>query len=388
MALRRQTTQRTAWFAIAAVFFVNGVTLASWISRIPTLTERLDLSPGQVGFALMALAAGALVAFPITGRLVDTRSSAFTVVSFGLVMILSLPFVGVAPQLLTLFVALFVLGFGNGGMDVSMNAQGVQVERFVSRSIISSLHGCFSLGAFMGAAIGAGVAQLGTPPLVHFLGVSVFGLAALSWIRRWLIPDTKDPRKSDAAAALVVPPRSLWLLGALALCASVGEGAIADWGGLYLREVLEASSGVAALGFAAFSVAMLIGRFSGDALVRRFGAPRLVRAGGTVAALGLGVALLVNQPGIMLLGFAAVGLGLSIVYPLVFSAAGNHPTVSAGRAVASVATVGYGGFLAGPPILGWLAELTSLRAMMGFVVLLAALTAVLANATRSARIER
>ncbi len=142
------------------------------------------------------------------------------------------------------------------------------------------------------------------------------------------------------------------------------------------------------MGFAAFSVAMLIGRFSGDALVRRFGAPRLVRAGGTVAAFGLGVALLLNQPGIMLLGFAAVGLGLSIVYPLVFSAAGNHPTVSAGRAVASVATVGYGGFLAGPPILGWLAELTSLRAMMGLIVLLAALTAVLANATRPARIER
>jgi fucose permease len=145
---------------------------------------------------------------------------------------------------------------------------------------------------------------------------------------------------------------------------------MADWSGLYLRDALETSSGFAALGFAAFSGAMLGGRFTGDALVRRFGAPRLVRAGGVLAALGLGIALLLNQPGIMLLGFAAVGLGLSIVYPLVFSAAGNHPTVSAGRAVASVATVGYGGFLAGPPILGWLAELTSLRAMMALIVLL------------------
>jgi fucose permease len=178
------------------------------------------------------------------------------------------------------------------------------------------------------------------------------------------------------------------LLGALALCASIGEGAIADWGGLYLSDVLGTSSGIAALGFAAFSVAMLIGRFSGDALVRRFGAPHLVRAGGVLAALGLGVALLLNQPVIMLLGFAAVGLGLSIVYPLVFSAAGNHPTVPAGRAVAGVATMGYGGFLAGPPILGWLAELTSLRAMMAFIVVLAAITAMLASATRSARIER
>jgi fucose permease len=388
MALRRQTTQRAAWFAIAAVFFVNGVTLASWISRIPTLTDRLELSPGQVGLALMGLAAGALVAFPIAGRLIDSRCSRFTVVSFGLIMILSLPILGIAPNLFVFVSALLLLGFGNGGMDVSMNAQGIQVQRFVGRSIISSLHGCFSLGAFVGAAIGAGVAQLGAPPLVHFLGVTAFGLAALSWIRRFLIQDTNDPRKSDAPAAFAVPPRSLWLLGALALCASVGEGAIADWGGLYLRDVLGTSSGFAALGFAAFSVAMLIGRFSGDALVQRFGAPRLVRAGGVLAALGLGAALLLNQQGIMLLGFASVGLGLSIVYPLVFSAAGSHPTVSAGRAVASVATVGYAGFLAGPPILGWLAELTSLRAMMGFIVVLAALTAALANATRSARIER
>ena len=385
---RGQTTQRTAWFAIAAVFFVNGVTLASWISRIPTLTERLDLGPGQVGLALMALAAGALVAFPITGRLVDTRSSAFTVLFFGLVMILSLPILAIAPHLLLLILALLLFGFGNGGMDVSMNAQGIQVERSVGRSIINSLHGCFSLGAFVGAAIGAGAAQLEAPPLVHFLGVSVLGLAVLWWIHRWLIPDAKDPRKSDAADAFALPPRSLWLLGALALCTSVGEGAMADWSGLYLRDVLGTSSGFAALGFAAFSVAMLVGRFTGDALVRRFCAPRLVRAGGVLAALGLGVALLLNQPGMMLLGFAAVGLGLSIVYPLVFSAAGNHPTVSAGRAVASVATVGYGGFLAGPPILGWLAELTSLRATMGLIVLLAALTAALANATRSARIVR
>src|SRR5919112_3525365 len=333
MELRRQSGQRTAWFAIAAVFFVNGVTLASWISRIPTLTEHLDLGPGQVGLALMALAAGALVAFPITGRLVDTRSSAFTVLFFALVMLLALPFLGVAPHLLVLMLALLLFGFGNGGMDVSMNAQGIQVERLAGRSIINSLHGCYSLGAFVGAAIGAGVAQLGAPPLAHFLGVSVFGLAALWWIRRWLIPDARDPRQSDAPAAFALPPRSLWLLGALALCASVGEGAIADWSGLYLRDVLEASSGVAALGFAAFSVAMLVGRFSGDALVRRFGAPGLVRAGGVLAALGLGVALLLNQPGIMLVGFAAVGLGLSIVYPLVLSAALTAVLANATRPV-------------------------------------------------------
>jgi fucose permease len=388
MAVRTSSAQRTAWFAIAAVFFVNGVTLASWISRIPTITERLDLSPGQVGTALMALAAGALVAFPLTGRLVDTRSSATTVTLFAIIVILALPFVGVAPHLLLLILALLALGFGNGGMDVSMNAQGIEVERFTGRGIINSLHGCYSLGAFVGAALGAAAAQLDVPPLPHFLGVSLFGLVILWRVHRWLIPDTKDPRQREPTPAFALPPRSLWLLGALALCASVSEGAMADWSGLYLHDVLGTSSGFAALGFAAFSVAMLVGRFSGDALVRRFGAPRLVRAGGVLAALGLGVALLLNQPGVMLLGFGAVGLGLSVVYPLVFSAAGHHPDLPRGRAVAGVATVGYGGFLAGPPILGWLAELTSLRAIMGAVVLLSALVALLADAARSARTDR
>ena len=388
MEMSRGTAPRPAWLAIAAVFLVNGVTLASWISRIPTLTGRLGLGPGQVGLALMALAAGALAAFPFTGRLVDRRSSAATAMLFATVMLLALPLVGAAPAQLPLVVALFVFGAGNGGMDVSMNAQGVQVERFAGRSIINSLHGCYSLGAFAGAAIGAGAAQLNVPPLVHFLGVSGVGLAALWRVRRWLIPDRMDPRKGASGPAVAFPPRSLWLLGALALCTSVGEGAMADWSGLYLREVLGTSGGVAALGFAVFSVAMLAGRFSGDALVRRFGAPRLVRTGGGLAAVGLGIALLLNQPAVMLLGFAAVGLGLSVVYPLVFSAAGSHPTVPAGRAVASVATVGYGGFLTGPPVLGWLAELTSLRAMLGLIVLLAAATAALAGATRPADIHR
>jgi fucose permease len=385
---RTRQRQRRAWFGIAALFLINGFTLASWISRIPTITGRLELEPGQVGTALMALAAGALVAFPLTARSIQRWSSGPTLVGFALVMLVALPFVGLAPQTLMLMMALFVLGFGNGGMDVSMNAQGIEVERFVGGSIINSLHGFFSLGAFLGAAVGAGAAQLAVPPLTHFLGVVAVGLAVVWVVRGWLIPDRKIARKLAEPRGLRLPPRSLWLLGLLALATSVSEGAMADWSGLYLHESLGASSGIAALGFAAFSVAMLIGRFSGDKLVRRFGAPRLVRGGGLLAALVLGLALVVNQPAAMLLGFAAVGLGLSVVYPLVFSAAGNHPELPAGSAVASVASLGYGGFLAGPPLLGWLAQMTSLQVVMGFVVILAALVALLADATRTARTQR
>jgi MFS family permease len=385
---RKPTAGPAAWLAIAAIFLINGLTFSAWVARIPTIAGRLDLGPGAVGLALMALPAGAIVAFPLAGRLVDTRGSAAAVSLFTLILLLALPIVGLAPSLPFLIAALIVLGFGNEGMDVSMNAQGIEVEHQYKRSIINSLHGCYSLGAFVGAAAGAAAAQLAIPPSLHFLGSSAVGLIALWQIRRWLVPDADEAQPDEPAPAFSLPPRSLWFLGALALCASIGEGAMSDWSGLYLRDALETSEGFAALGFAAFSVAMLGGRFSGDMLVRRFGAAPLVRGGGLLAAVGLAIAVILNQPGVMLLGFAAVGLGLSVVYPLVFSAAGNHPELPRGRAVASVATVGYSGFLAGPPILGWVAELTSLRAILAIVVLLAVVVAALSGATRTARTER
>jgi MFS family permease len=383
------THSRRAFRGIAAIFLVNGLTLSSWISRIPSIADELDLGTGTVGTALMALAAGAIVAFPITGRLVDARSSARTLLIFGLVMFLTLPLIGLAPHVLVLMPILFVFGAGNGGMDVSMNAQGIEVERAVGRSIMSSLHGFFSLGAVIGAGGGALAASLDVPPFAHFLIVTAIGLTVLARVRSWLIPDIKEPRGDGAPApAFSLPPRSLWALGALAMAASISEGAMADWSGLYLHEDLGTSSGFAALGYASFSVLMLTGRFSGDKLVARFGAPAMVRSGGALAAIGLGIAVLVNEPVVLLLGFGAVGLGLSVAYPLVFSAAGNHPTLSRGQAVASVATLGYAGFLAGPPLLGWLAEPTSLRVVMVIIVVLAALVALLANATRAAATTR
>jgi MFS family permease len=381
--------QRNAWRGIAAVFLISGLALSSWISRIPTIADDLDLGTGQVGTALMALAAGAIVAFPITGRLVDTLSSARTLQIFGLVLLLALPVIGLAPNIVVLMLILFIFGAGNGGLDVSMNAQGIEVEKFVGSSIMNSLHGFFSLGAVIGAGAGAGAASVGLPPFAHFLIISVIGLMVFGRVRDWLIPDTPDPRAAgEPAPAFSLPPRSLWALGALAMCTSISEGAMADWSGLYLHEHLGTSSGFAALGYASFSILMLVGRFSGDKLVSRFGAPAMVRYGGALAAVGLGLAVVIDEPVAMLVGFGAVGLGLSVAYPLVFSAAGNHPTLSRGRAVASVATLGYAGFLAGPPLLGWLAEPTSLRVVMAIIVGLAVMVAILANATRTAATGR
>lgn len=375
---------RRARLAVSAIFLINGFALASWISRIPAITDKLDLSNGEVGTVLMSLAVGAIIAFPFAGRLIDSRSSAVATQVAAVVLFAALPFAGLAPQMLVLMAALAVFGAANGAIDVSMNAQGVEVERFCGRPIMSSLHGFFSVGAFLGASAGAGAAALDLAPAVHFLIVSVTGLIVLWRVRGWLIPDFPDERKHEDSPAFVLPHRSIWALGALLLCVSVSEGAMADWTGLYLHEELGTSTAFAALGFAVFSVCMVTGRFSGDFLANTFGPVRLIRVGCGAAAIGLAIALVLHDRWAMLAGFGVMGLGLAAVYPLVFSAAGNHPTLSRGRAVAGVATLGYSGFLAGPPVLGWIAEFTSLRTIMALLVVLTVGAVLLAGNVKTA----
>ncbi len=363
--------------AVSFLFFANGFVLANWLARIPDVAHGLDLSSGQVGSALLGMAVGALSAFPLTGGLITHRGSARVTTGFAVLYALSLPALALAPGLPWLVAALALFGFGNGGMDVAMNAQGVEVERWLRRPIMNSLHGFFSVGGLAGAAVGGGFASLGVAVIAHFLTVAAVGLALVALAARGLRAD--EPRTGAAAGVRVpvftLPARALWGLGAVAVCAAIGEGAIGDWSALYLRGPLATGPGVAALGYAAFSVAMLLGRFGGDRLVSAFGTARVVRVGGVLAAAGLALGLIVPSPTLAMLGFAAVGLGLSVVIPLVYAAAGSHPTIPRGVAVAGVATIGYSGFLIGPPLLGWLADVASLRTAL---LLVAALCGVIA----------
>lgn len=369
-------------FAISAIFFVNGFILASWVARIPAVSQRLELSSAELGIALLGMAVGALLAFPVTGYLIARFSSAQVTTAFGLALGLTLPLLAVASNLPLLFFSLMLFGSSNGGMDVAMNAQGVEVEKTLEKPILNSLHGFFSLGGLVGASLGGGIAALGVGPLTHFLTVTVVALGAIFWLGGRLLPDAPQQTQTAAAPVFALPPRALWGLGVVAFCAASGEGAMADWSALYLHESLGTTTGLAALGYAAFSLTMLIGRFSGDFLVTRFGPAVIVRAGGAVAAIGLAAGLLLGTPVAAIFGFGAVGLGLSVIVPLVFSAAGYHPEIPRGTAVAAVATMGYGGFLVGPPLLGWLAQLSSLRLALFVIVLLGALIVVLAPAAR------
>jgi MFS family permease len=365
---------------VAAVFFLNGFGYGSWVPRIAEIQAGLGMSEGELGIALFMAAVGALIAMPLAGagahRYGSRKVTALSVVAFAL----GLPAIALASEALALGGVLLLFGAAFATLDVAMNAQGVAVERSLGRPIMSSLHGMFSLGGMAGAGVTALVAGAGVGLLPHLLAIGVLvalpGLAAC----RVMLPAAAEGGASGPGFAR--PTRALLVPGLAALASLLSEGSIADWSAVYLSKSLGAGTSMAAAAFAAFSLAMAAGRFSGDRLVARLGGDRVVRAGGALAAAGLGLTLLIGQPAVAILGFAMVGAGLSCVFPVVLSAAARTPGVPPSAAIAAVCTVGYLGFLVGPPAIGGLAELLGLPAALGLVVALCALIAVLGSGAR------
>jgi predicted MFS family arabinose efflux permease len=368
------------------LFFINGALIATWVSRIPAVQAAHGLSHGTLGLAFLAMAAGAVIAMPVIGGLTSRfgsdRLSQVAVVAYCAL----LPWLVVTSNLIAFFALLFLFGAAHGSLDVAMNAQAVAVAKRYPSPIMSSFHALFSTGGFAGAAAGGVFAGFGLEPLTHFaLVASVLGLAAFFACRRLVYASEERVRVSRTAAPNARAPHvitGLLALGAVALCAMVGEGAMADWSAVYLRNVLQTTEGLAAAGYAAFSVAMLVGRWTGDWLTSRFRTVTIVRVGGTISAMGLSLALLANQPAHVFLGLTLVGAGFSPVVPIVFSAAGNRAGVSPGVALAFVTTMGYLGFLAGPPCIGFAAELVGLRWALALVVVTSALIVALAPSVR------
>lgn len=329
-----------------------------------------------MGLALVASALGSVVATLLAGALTARAGSRWATRAGLVLACVALVGPALASGLVTLWIALFALGCGLGALDVAMNAHGVLVQRAYERSIMSSWHGMWSLGAGAGAAaaIAAIAASVGT--LAH-LGVAGILLLAFGWwATRWL-SDSRPP--GDAGPAFARPSRPLLALGAIVFCSVVGEGAAFDWSAVYLHESLGSSEEVATLGLGTFAVMMAAGRFVGDRLTTRLGRRVVVTASATIAAVSLGALLLIGHPAVALAGFGAFGAGLSNLVPLAFSAAGNVGGVGAGPGIAAVATVGYMGFFAGPAIVGVVAEAASLPVALGLVVVLAGIIPLLAR---------
>ena len=369
---------RSARLSVAAIFFLNGLALANWIARIPDVKQQLHLSDQLLGLVLLCTAVGALLAQPTVGWLIRHVGSRRMTTVLGIAFCVSLMLPGLAVTVPSLMGALFVLGACNGGLDVAMNAQAALVEQRYARPIMNSFHGLWSTGGLVGATLGGFIATQAVTVRVHLLSVAIVATLIAGLATRWLLADTS--RHQDAGPSFALPPRALLLLGCIAFGVLFCEGAIADWSAVYLREGLHSAPGIAATGYAVFSLLMAAGRLTGDALALRLGPSWVVRAGGGLVALGIGLAIGSTVPVIAIVGFGLIGAGLACNFPLLLSAAARTPGVATSTAIAAIATAGYTGFLVGPPLIGSLAEIVTLRGALGLLGVVGVLVVVYGGA--------
>ncbi|MFB7981991.1 MFS transporter [Streptomyces vinaceus] len=360
---------RHARIAIAAVFCTHGAVTGSFATRIPWIQDHAQLGSGTLGLALAFPALGAAVAMPLAGR-INHRFGARTALRWLLVLwTLSLILPSLAPNLATLCFALFVYGATAGMADVAMNALGVETENRLGRSIMSSLHGMWSVGALVGSAAGTLAAHAGADARLHHL-IAALALTAAGLIAVRGVLDLHSAADAEAPPHFALPPRSALLIGAIGFCAVFAEGASMDWSAVYLRDVLDTDAGLAAACTTAFALTMALARLVGDRVVDRFGAVRTVRASGVLATAGGVLVVMAGNPAVAIAGFGLIGLGIAVVVPLAFAAAARSGPAPA-QAIAGVATITYTSGLIAPSAIGAVADATSLVVSFGLVTLLA-----------------
>lgn len=371
---------RRARGAVAVVFMFLGTAIGLWASRIPDIKRTLGLDDAQFGLLLLVMAVGAVISFPVAGRFIDRLGAAKMTKSLTFATLLAVTCLAFSETVWMMAPVAFVAGWFIGAMDVSMNAWGAEVEVDLGRPIMSSLHGLFSVGAGAGAAAGAGALLLGLSVIEHFVLWALVMAGPLVYVAR--VPWVSPPHVGGMAKGplFAIPKGALFLVGVMALVAALGEGAITDWAALYQIQELGFEQSSASIGFSIFSVAMVLMRFAGDRVIARFGAVRVARISGLAAVAGTLCLVVGENIWIVWAGCWIMGIGYAVIFPLAMSRAANDPTMSKGTALAAVTTLGYGAFLLGPPILGFIGEAISLRAAFGIVAVLAVLIVVLASA--------
>ena len=348
-------------FAVSLIFAINGMVFGTWASRIPAIVDFHDLSPGSLGLLIFLAGLSAVIAFSIFGRAADRYGAAFITKRATLLLIpLTLIFIAYANSIWMLVFAVIFFGAIHGGDDVAMNAWAAEVEREYTRPVMSSFHAMWSLGAGIGAGLGSLLAfyEVGFKNHFSLISIVIFVLA----LSAAFVPFESQKNKKEANSPFIsIPKGSLLPVATITFFASLSEGAVADWSAIFLKSVASLNDGNAALGFTVFSVCMFSMRLLGDRISFILGPATAARYSGLIALTGSIILLVSDSFLLLLLGFGLIGLGIAVIIPLAFSRAGNDETISQGTAIASIATLGYGGMLLGPLFLGLIAEITSIK---------------------------
>lgn len=351
---RKRIAVRGRW-AVAAMFLVNGFITGSWAPQIPVLLARLEISKFTLGLLILLFGTGAVVAMSWCGHLIARHGSRTVLTRFAIAASFGLLLVALAPNVALAAPAMVVFGGLIGAMDVAMNTNAVVAERRLERAIMSSSHGFWSLGGFVGGGLGGvGIQMLGH--LAHAAIITAIAFAGVMLAARHLVSENR-PAAAAARARFALPRNPLiYLIGIMALFSMTPEGAVLDWAALYLQQELGADLATASLAFAAFSGVMACMRFAGDAVRNRFGAVTTLRVCALLAAAGMLGAGLAFSPWMAIVCFAFCGVGIANMVPIAFSAAGNQHGIPSGVGMSVVTTMGYCGILVAPSAIGFVAE--------------------------------
>lgn len=352
--------------AISLFYFGQGVVFASWASRIPDLKSTLALSDAALGSILLALPLGQLLTMPISGRLTTIFGSRRMLTIGAPLYALSLILLGLATVGWQLAIFLFLLGISGNICNIALNTQGVAGETYYGKPIMTSFHGAWSVGGFTGALVGLVMMNFHLSPFIHFCII-----AAIVWLHiiinyRFLLPGQKSS-SSNKPKLFTKPQGVLVQLGIIGFCSMATEGAMFDWSGVYFKEIVKAPQSLVILGYTSFMIMMATGRFLGDKIITKYGRKRSLQVSGIVITTGMFTAVLFPYLIPSVIGFMLVGIGVSGIVPMVYSIAGTNTKVSPGIALAMVSGVSYFGFLMGPPLIGYISELSSLRYSYAFI---------------------
>ncbi|MGC3946173.1 MAG: MFS transporter [Chryseolinea sp.] len=365
----------------SSVFFLlHGLCFASWASRIPTIQEQLQLNEAALGTILFALPVGFFISLPFSGWLISRFHSKKVVIFSSTGYSLALISIGLASSGVQIAATLLVFGFFANMLNISMNTQAVAIEQAYGKRLLASFHGLWSLAGFAGAATGAWMISKGIEPLWHFICIASVFIPGLAFATRYLTP--RDRVTDEKHSLLALPDKSLMGLGLIAFCSMMVEGAMFDWSGVYMTKVVQAARDHAALGYSAFMIAMTAMRFLADTIAGRFGLKRTLQLSGALAATGLLVAVIFPQYIPSVAAFALVGMGVAAVVPMVYSAAGQSSTMAPGIAITAVSSLGFMGFLIGPPSIGFIAAAATLRGSFIALVIMAIAVVTLATVQR------